>query len=698
MPEPEGRMSRRSFIAGAAQAGVVVTAASAGAEMPGHGLAPTRIVSLDGEWRLSIDPKDEGRTAGWFGGPLANAVATRVPWIIQEAFPGYHGVAWYQREITPPVNAHRAGRCLLRFWAVDYKADVWLNGRYLGTHEGQDAPFEFDVTGVSKPGVANLLTVRVLNPTNEPIDGMTLKQTPRRAKEIPYRAGGSYNSGGIVDSVELILAPAAYLGDVHVRPDVHTGAIHVAVNVRNGAKRAVKGILSLCVGPAIGGEAIDLVEVACTLPAGDTALSADLHVEHPRLWDLADPFLYRVTARLTLGGSCDERAVRCGFRDFRFENGYFRLNGRRIFLRGSHTVNSTPVGQHITNDPTLFQRDVLMMKTMGFNCIRFIWGGSTRRQLDLCDEMGLMVYQESAASNPMEDSPLMAERFDRAQSELMQRDRNHPSVVIWGLLNETQDGPVFHHAVGMLPLVRALDQDRMVMLNSGRWDGYLEIGSLCNPGSSTWETLLGAEGPGAGKTSWGVIRRLLQSHGRRARLPAGTSAAVGYAFSAQSRARYEAGLPERARDRQRGGLMAHRAHLRADRQGGDRGRAVLPRPAGSVPCGLAAMASRRRLRDARRLLRAEHPPIRRAAHAEYGCAAFESEDGRIQPDGDDGPGELRRGSIHAVPRAQAGNYRRALRGAGAIAAVRTAVARARLRGSEGARGSVARERGCAATR
>jgi len=172
-----------------------------------------------------------------------------------------------------------------------------------------------------------------------------------------------------------------------------------------------------------------------------------------RLWDLGDPFLYRVTARLRLGASCDERSTRCGFRDFRFENGAFRLNGRRLFLRSSHTVNSTPVGQHVAGDPALFQHDILFMKTMGFNCIRIIWGGATRRQLDLFDEMGLMVYEESAAAVPIENGPHMAERFDRAQSELIRRDRNHPSVVIWGILNETPDGPVFRHAVGMLPMV-----------------------------------------------------------------------------------------------------------------------------------------------------------------------------------------------------------------------------------------------------
>ena len=130
--------------------------------------------------------------------------------------------------------------------------------------------------------------------------------------------------------------------------------------------------------------------------------------------------------------------MRCGFREFRFENGFFRLNGRRIFLRSTHTCNHFPVGLKLPPDPDMARRDLLDLKVMGFNMIRFIWGGAERYQLDLCDEIGLMVYEESFASWPMQDSPELAERWERSLSELIRRDRNHPSVVIWGLLNEVR--------------------------------------------------------------------------------------------------------------------------------------------------------------------------------------------------------------------------------------------------------------------
>jgi len=108
-----------------------------------------------------------------------------------------------------------------------------------------------------------------------------------------------------------------------------------------------------------------------------------------------------------------------------------------------------------------------------------------------------MVQEECFASQLYENSPKMAERFDKSVREMILRDRNHPSIVMWCLLNETADSPQFRHAVKTLTLVRSLDPNRLVLLSSGRFDRQLSIGSLSNPGSNTWECLLGAEHPEA---------------------------------------------------------------------------------------------------------------------------------------------------------------------------------------------------------
>ncbi|MGA2259696.1 MAG: glycoside hydrolase family 2 TIM barrel-domain containing protein, partial [Thermoguttaceae bacterium] len=205
---------------------------------------------------------------------------------------------------------------------------------------------------------------------------------------------------------------------------------------------------------------------------GQSVVQSQLRLDNPRLWELSDPFLYRITARISRAGSglFDEQSVHCGFRDFRFENGAFRLNGRRIYLRCSHTGNCCPIGLELPHDPDFLRRDLVNAKAMRFNAIRFIAGVAKRYQLDLCDEIGLMVYEEPYAAWCMSDSPKFAHRYDDSALGMVLRDRNHPSLAMWGLLNETPDGPVFRHALNFLSALRERDDSRMVMLNSGRWD------------------------------------------------------------------------------------------------------------------------------------------------------------------------------------------------------------------------------------
>jgi beta-galactosidase/beta-glucuronidase len=99
--------------------------------------AVNSVVLLDGnDWLLAPDPKNVGVAEKWAEEPRPEAKSTKVPWIIQQVFPGYAGYAWYWRDIDVPANPHEGGRYLLRFWDVDYLADVWVNGRHIGHHEG----------------------------------------------------------------------------------------------------------------------------------------------------------------------------------------------------------------------------------------------------------------------------------------------------------------------------------------------------------------------------------------------------------------------------------------------------------------------------------------------------------------------------------------------------------------------------------
>jgi len=140
------------------------------------------IFRLMQNWRIACDPENRGRESHWFETVPESAQATPVPGIIQQVFPGYHGVAWYWHSFRLASAPGRGERVLLRFGAVDYLAEVWVNGKVAGSFEGGETPFSFDITDLVRGDCDNLLAVRVLNPTDEPIDGYVLDQIPHRNK------------------------------------------------------------------------------------------------------------------------------------------------------------------------------------------------------------------------------------------------------------------------------------------------------------------------------------------------------------------------------------------------------------------------------------------------------------------------------------------------------------------------------------
>ena len=155
--------------------------------------AANPVTLLDGSWLLVTDPNNVGREQKWFMRPSPEAKPARVPGIFQEVFPEYHGVVWYWREFTAPAHPYAQGRYLLSFGAVDYLAEVWVNGVSIGGHEGSETPFVLDATDAVKPQSSNLLAVRVLKPGDTPIDGYVLKEIPHRNEVVDYAPGSSFD-------------------------------------------------------------------------------------------------------------------------------------------------------------------------------------------------------------------------------------------------------------------------------------------------------------------------------------------------------------------------------------------------------------------------------------------------------------------------------------------------------------------------
>lgn len=477
------------------------TVLSEGINLMKSNITFTQIKSLNGnEWRIAIDSNNVGRQNAWFETP-PNSISkqTLVPWVIQDIYHDYHGVAWYWREFETPDNLPFRGKYLLKFHAVDYLADIWVNGKYLGGHEGNQSSFELDVTEILRSEGKNLVVVRVLNPTYEPIDGIALKETPSSLKNYPFSSNAVYNSGGIIGDVELLMVPAVRISDVYVVPDWETGKVKVQATVLNTHQKDVSSIISFKVTEARTGALITLENFRQKIDFGSNILESVIQIPNHRLWSIDDPMLYCITTSVQVDTSIDENSIRFGFRHFHFENGYFRLNGNRIFLKGSNFSTHYPVGYTVPLNEEMLRRDVINMKALGYNFVRIPFGCPNPKVLDIYDELGIMVHQEHYGSWQMGEfkeyeslklpgwENLMLTRFENSIRDVIFRDRNHPSIVMWGLLNEMSDGVIFRKAVDLLPELRLIDPSRLFILNSGRFDGINSVGSMSSPHSMIWD-------------------------------------------------------------------------------------------------------------------------------------------------------------------------------------------------------------------
>ena len=467
-------------------------------------ITPTE--TLQCGWRLIHDPDNRGKDEKWFLGiPERGAVSAEVPSFVHQYLPDCHGIAWYQRDFRTGLRPDDAHSAFLRFEMADFLCEVWLNGARLGVHRGTENPFSFDVTRELNPYGENRLVVRVSKPYTEDVDGYSFLEIPHR-NQMPsgILPGTCYDSYGIHGAVTLALLPKARICDLYLTGNVQTESIDAVLTLANDFADSIPVRLDLLAAETRTGVARASDESHLLLPPGETVLRRSLPIAEMRLWDLDDPFLYAVSAELSAGGASHAVSKRCGFRTFLVgTDGYFYLNGRRIFLRCSHTGNCMPESTWmLSRDHSLIRKDFAMAKSVGMNMVRFISGTALPEQLDLCDELGLMVYEEPVSSWLQGDSPRAREIYHHDLLTMIRRDRSHACVTIWGLLNETVNRPPYGDcciiARESIPEVRALDETRLLLYSSGRFDHDRSVGSVCNPHSHRWECLWDGESEGGG--------------------------------------------------------------------------------------------------------------------------------------------------------------------------------------------------------
>ncbi len=358
----------------------------------------------------------------------------------------------YRREFTVPEE-WAGRRILLRFEGVDSAFEVYVNGRFVGFSKGSRTPAEFDLTGCAVPG-RNVIAVRVYQWS----DGTYMEDQDM------------WWLSGIFRDVYLQAVPTTHLWDVGVRTELDDsltkGTLAVTAAVDNTAAQAVKGatLEARLLGPDGTEAAAGTAAVAVDANA-QASVALDLPVEAPALWSAETPTLY--TLLLTLrdaGGEVLEVVpVRVGFRQVRIDGDRFLVNGQAIKVKGVNRHEFHPeLGRALTLD--VMMDDLLLMKRHNINAIRTSHYPDDPRFYDLCDELGFYLIDECDLethgfgmsgwrNNPTEDPAWRDACVDR-MVRMVQRDRNHPCVVMWSLGNEAHFG---ENHKAMAAAARALD-------------------------------------------------------------------------------------------------------------------------------------------------------------------------------------------------------------------------------------------------
>jgi len=389
--------------------------------------------SLDNGWRFMLGDPQNASTSDFDD---KNWQSVNVPhtWNAADAFddvPGYHrGPAWYRRQLNVGPE-YKGRRLFLYFEGANQVADVFVNGQTAGRHIGGYTAFASEITEFVKPG-RNVIAVRVDNSFNEDIPPLTA--------DFNFY-GGIYRDVWLIatNDVHFTVTDHASPGVKITTPDITTGkgTVVIETSVMNDAETKRTFDLVSTVYDAAG-RAVGTARSRTTAePKSEAKVSGRAVVASPKLWSPDAPYLYRISSKIVENGKvADEVTQPLGFRWYRFdpENGFF-LNGKHLALRGTNR-HQDYVGLGNAVPDHLHVRDMELIKSAGFNFVRLAHYPQDPAVLEAADRMGLLIWEEIPIVNYITKSAAFTENAQSMLREMIRQHRNHPSVILWGYMNE----------------------------------------------------------------------------------------------------------------------------------------------------------------------------------------------------------------------------------------------------------------------
>jgi len=391
--------------------------------------------SLNGEWDFKIDAGDSGLHRGWALDPAHIDARISVPFCPESRLSGigetdFMKVVWYHREFEVP-SEWKGRRVLLHFGAVDWSCRVWVNGNEVGQHRGGSASFRFDITEAL--GDANHVVVRVEDDVRSGL------QPAGKQSLLHQSFAASYTrTTGIWQSVWLEAAPTTRIDSVQILPDWPGGRFVIIPRLLAlDAPHTLR-----CTVSSAGREVAQVESIA----SDGLPLVVDLST--PRSWSPEDPHLYDLHFELRRGDeNVDEVESYAGLRQFSIEGDRFLLNGEPLFLRLILDQGFYPDGLWTAPSDDALRADIERAQALGFHGARLHQKVFEERFHYWADRLGYLTWGEFPDWGlegmnffpPRKDTAHQERALDnhlREWCEVVERDRNHPSIVLWTPFNE----------------------------------------------------------------------------------------------------------------------------------------------------------------------------------------------------------------------------------------------------------------------
>lgn len=427
-------------------------------------------INLNGEWTCEIDNSKVGDGRKYhekkgFSKPIT------VPYCVESELSGvgfkdFISQMWYHRKVTVPAS-WKGKKAILHFGAVDFEAEIFINGKSLMTHFGGTAPFAVDLSHNVKAGETFDLVVKVND------DARSRTQMCGKQSLRPDSYGCLYTRvTGIWQTVWMEAVNKTSLHDMFVVPDVDNKLV-----IFTPRFNSMYGIYNLKIEIKDGKKVVSKKSVKAV-----NGIPVQLKIRNPKLWSPQSPFLYDIVYTLTdaSGNIVDKVNSYFGMRKFHYEGNRFYLNNKPVYLRLVLDQGFYPKGIWTAPTDADLKKDIELSMNLGFNGARLHQKVFEPRFHYWADKLGYLTWGEASDWGMDWGNPMAAYNFQGDWKTLIKRDRNHPSIIAWTPFNESwkysnnENYKRFYNDI--YEITTSLDPTRLVnMASGGTFVGWTDI-------------------------------------------------------------------------------------------------------------------------------------------------------------------------------------------------------------------------------